>query len=342
MKTFALPILSPKLFTIMISTKNFISNQKEIDTAWVFEFYLDLPERLFGQDLQVKSIFNPSERTPSMFIYYDKGSGQYKFKDFSSGTQGSAIDVVQKIYKLNYSQALFRIIEDYNGYILKHGEHDRIECTPAAKYKVDFVKKRGWYQEDVDFWLSFNIGASILKEYNVFAIEYYTMVKEEENSFDKLTIKNKQMYGYFDKYGNIYKIYQPAQKNYKFIKVTPYTQGLDQLTYTKPNLIICSSLKDAMCLRHFNFNVEVIAPDSENTMIKPYVINNLNEKFSKIITLFDNDPAGHNAIKKYKETYNIHGTYLEIEKDLSDAVKLHGINKIKEIIAPLLSKTLKL
>ena len=32
----------------------------------------------------------------------------------------------------------------------------------------------------------------------------------------------------------------------------------------------------------------------------------------------------------------------EIEKDLSDAVKLHGINKIKEIIAPLLSKTLKL
>ena len=97
-----------------------------------------------------------------------------------------------------------------------------------------------------------------------------------------------------------------------------------------------------MCLRHFNFNVEVIAPDSENTLIKPYVINNLKEKYSKVITLFDNDQAGHNAIKKYKEAYNIHGTFLEIEKDLSDAVKLHGINKIKEIIAPLLSKTLKL
>ena len=77
-------------------------------------------------------------------------------------------------------------------------------------------------------------------------------------------------------------------------------------------------------------------------MIKPYVINNLKEKFLKIITLFDNDTAGHNAIKNYKDTYNIHGICLEIEKDLSDAVKLHGIDKIKKIIAPLLSKTLKL
>jgi len=326
----------------MISTKNFIIDQNYIDSAWVFEFYLDLPERLLGQDLQVKSIFNPSEKTPSMFIYYNKDNQNYKYKDFSSGSQGSAIDLVQKIYKLNYSQAVFYIIEDYNNYILKHGKHDKIECKPITKYKIDFVKKRGWYEEDVKFWLSFNIGTSILKEFNVYPIEYYTMIKEEENTFDKITIKNKQMYGYFDKFGNIYKIYQPIQKNYKFIKVTSYIQGLDQLKYIKPNLIICSSLKDAMCLKHFNFNVEVIAPDSENTMIKPYVINNLKEKFLKIITLFDNDTAGHNAIKNYKDTYNIHGICLEIEKDLSDAVKLHGIDKIKKIIAPLLSKTLKL
>tara|TARA_R110000744_G_scaffold84857_1_gene166013 strand:+ start:370 stop:1377 length:1008 start_codon:yes stop_codon:yes gene_type:complete len=329
------------LFLTMISTKNFIKDQKDVNTAWVFEFYLDLPERLFGQDLQVKSIFNPTERTPSMFIYYGKTTGDYRFKDFSSGSQGSAIDLVQEIFKLNFSQALFRIIEDYNKYILKHGEHDRIECTPAAKYKVDFIKKRGWYKEDVNFWLSFNIGASILEEFNVYPIEYYNMIKEDNNSFDKITIRNKQMYGYFDKNGLIYKIYQPSQKNYKFIKVRPYTQGLDQLVYKKPNLIICSSLKDAMCLRQFNFNVEVIAPDSENTMIKPYVINNLKNKFKKIITLFDNDQAGHTAINKYLLHYNIHGTYLELEKDLSDAVKKHGINKIKKTIAPLLSKTIK-
>jgi len=325
----------------MISTKNFISDQKEIDTAWIFEFYLELPERLFGQDLQVKSIFNPSERTPSMFIYFSP-TGQYKFKDFSSGTQGSGIDLVQKIFKLNYSQALFRIIEDYNKYILKHGEHDRLECTPAAKYKVDFVKKRGWYQEDIDFWLSFNIGASILKEFNVYPIEYYNMIKEENNSFDKIIIRNKQMYGYFDKDDLIYKIYQPSQKNYKFIKVRPHTQGLDQLKYIKPNLIICSSLKDAMCLRQFNFNVEVIAPDSENTRIKPYVINNLKSKFKKIITLFDNDQAGHAAINNYLLHYKIHGTCLKKEKDLSDAVKIHGIDEIRGFLRPLLSKTLKL
>jgi len=326
----------------MLSTKNFITEHNEVDSTWVFEYYLDLPESLIGQDIKVKSIFNPAERTPSMFIYYDKSLNEYKFKDFSTGKQGSKIDIVKEIFNLSYSEALFRIIEDYNAFILKHGSHTKIECKPEARYKVDFVKKQKWTKEDVDFWLSFNIGASTLSEYNVHSLNYYTMIKDDENNFDKITIRNKQMYGYFDKYNKVYKIYQPAQKNYKFIKIERHIQGLDQLKYNKPNLIICSSLKDAMCLKQFNFNVEVIAPDSENTIIKPYVINNLKEKYSKIITLFDNDPAGHNAIEKYKSIYNIHGISLNIEKDLSDAVKLRGVKDIFDPLAKLLSKTLKL
>ena len=326
----------------MFSTKNFITQHNDVDSTWVFEYYLDLPERLMGQDIKVKSIFNPSERTPSMFIYYDKSLNEYKFKDFSTGKQGSKIDIVKEIFTLTYSEALFRIIEDYNAFILKHGSHDKIKCTPGARYKVDFVKKTEWKKIDADFWLSFGIGSSLLKEYNIQPLEYYNMIKDDQDSFNRITIRNKQMYGYFDKHGKVYKIYQPAQKDYKFIKVERYIQGLDQLKYNKPNLIICSSLKDAMCLRQFNFNIEVIAPDSENTIIKPYVINNLKNKFSKIITLFDNDQAGHDAINKYLLHYHIHGTYLDIEKDLSDAVKLKGIENIFQPLAKLLSKTLKL
>ena len=85
-----------------------------------------------------------------------------------------------------------------------------------------------------------------------------------------------------------------------------------------------------MTLRHFNYNVEVIAPDSENTMIKEYVIKNLQSKYDKLITLFDNDKAGEKAILKYKEKYNVPGTTLRLSKDISDAVKEHGFNLVHE------------
>ena len=32
------------------------------------------------------------------------------------------------------------------------------------------------------------------------------------------------------------------------------------------------------------YNIEVIAPDSENTMIKPHIIENLKKKYKKVIT----------------------------------------------------------
>tara|TARA_Y100000385_G_scaffold290055_1_gene361616 strand:+ start:121 stop:426 length:306 start_codon:yes stop_codon:yes gene_type:complete len=100
-------------------------------------------------------------------------------------------------------------------------------------------------------------------------------------------------------------------------------------------------MKDAMCLKGFGYNLEVIAPDSENTMIKPYIIENLKTKYKKIITLFDNDDAGKIAIEKYAKAYNINGMSLTICKDISDAVKEHGFEKIHKILKPLLKETIK-
>ena len=96
-----------------------------------------------------------------------------------------------------------------------------------------------------------------------------------------------------------------------------------------------------MTLRHFNYNVDVIAPDSENTTIKPYIIENLKSKYNKIITLFDNDKAGIKAIQKYEELYNISGTYLKMSKDLSDSVRDHGCKKTHNELKDVLRGVLK-
>ena len=303
----------------MISTKNLILNGSEVPSTWVFEFYLDLPERLNGQNVQIKSVFHPSERTPSMWIFVDKG--QYKFKDFSTGKGGNKIDLIKELFGMNYSQAVFKIGQDYNKFITEKGEYSQSTIKPEAKYKVDSIKTRDWNEHDKRFWLQFNIGEDILKRYDVKPLEFYHMVKEN----NKITIKQPYMYGYFSK-NDIYKIYQPRNKKFKFIKVKPHLQGLDQLEYNQPYLIICSSLKDAMCLKQFGYNIEVIAPDSENTIIKPYIIENLKKKYKKVVTLFDNDVAGHNAVHKYEKLYDIKGTWLDSSKDIADLVKEKGFD----------------
>ena len=300
----------------MISTKNLILDGSKVPSTWVFEFYLDLPERLNGQNVQIKSVFHPTERTPSMWVFADKG--QYKFKDFSTGKGGNKIDLVKELFSIDYSKAVFKIGQDYNKFITEKGEYSQSTIKPEAKYKVDGVMVREWNNYDKKFWLQFNIGYDMLNKYNVTAVEYYHMVKEN----DKITIKQPYIYAYWNKTGEVYKIYQPRNKKFKFIKVKPHLQGIDQLEYNEPYLVICSSLKDAMCLKQFGYNIEVIAPDSENTVIKPYIIENLKKKYKKVVTLFDNDVAGHNAVNKYEQLYDIKGTWLDSSKDIADLVIL--------------------
>ena len=181
---------------------------------------------------------------------------------------------------------------------------------------------------------------SILVEYNVKPIEYYNIVKVEKENVESLTIKNNSLYGYFDKAGEVSKIYQPTSNKHKFHKVKQYLQGYDQLKFDKPYLVICSSLKDALCLKGIGYNIEVLAPDSENTMIKAYVIEHLKKRYKKVITLFDNDEAGIKAVNKYAEVYNINGFVPTICKDVSDAMKLHGFDKVHAMLKPLLKETL--
>ena len=54
--------------------------------------------------------------------------------------------------------------------------------------------------------------------------------------------------------------------------------------------------------------------------------------------LFDNDGPGINSMKKYKEKYGLDYVVLDMEKDLSDSIKVHGLIKTREVLLPLLKK----
>lgn len=327
----------------MLRTKSFISSINEVPRTWVFEHYLQLAEKLTGQDVKLKSPLTSNDNNPSFFVYFNRTKKKYLFKCFSTDKQGDGTMLVMHLLNLTTrGEAAHKIIEDYNKFaIANEGDYSNRIFQLQEKYKVSGFTLRKWTDYDAKYWTAYKIGSKTLDFYNVKPLESYTMSKTENKSTKELTMSNNRIYGYFKKDGSLYKIYQPMLKKNKFLKVAPYIQGSEQLKLDVPFLVIASSLKDGMAFTTMNFkNAEWIAPDSENTMIKSDTIKKLKSKYQNICTLFDNDTPGLKAMQKYKETYGIEGVHLNLEKDFAQCVKTHGVETTRIHVSPLLTQAL--
>ena len=326
----------------MISTKNLITDLNQIPREWVFEYYLNLKEKLSGQDVKILSIFNARDKVPSMFIYYDVVSKSYKYKDFSSGNQGDSIELVKALFNMpTRGHATYKILNDYQIYI-KNNTVAVVDIFYHDKYKVVDYEMRHWTNFDQTYWMAYKIGSKMLDKYNVIPLSFFTMSKLGLDGVEiSYTFKKSYVYGYFRNDGSLYKIYMPKNTDKKFIKVENYIQGIDQLRYDCKYLLITSSLKDLMAFNKLGIsNIEAIAPDSENTMIGEKAIGELKPHYEKIVVLFDNDDPGIKAAQRYKDKYGFNTILLPMEKDLSDSVKVHGIDKVREVLFPLLKQAL--
>jgi hypothetical protein len=327
----------------MISTKNLISDLKDVPREWVFENYLNLKEKLTGQDVKILSAFNSKDKIPSMCIYTDSISGYYKFKDFSSGNQGDSIELVKALYNMpTRSHATSKILSDYQEFVNNNTFFEKREFKIHDKFKVVDYEIRHWNTLDQQYWTRFKIGSTLLEHYNVSPLSYFTMEKKDiDGTIILFKFEKPYMYGYFRNDGTLYKIYMPKNLNKKFIKIQNYAQGHEQLTFDKDYLIITSSLKDLMVFQKLKIvNAECIAPDSENTMIPESTINKLSKSYKSIIVLFDNDEPGIKAAERYKHKYNFSYVVLPMEKDLSDSIEKHGVDKVRGILLPLLKQAI--
>jgi hypothetical protein len=318
----------------MFKTKNLVNNVNDIPVTWIFEHFCNLKEKLKGQNIKIKSLFR-EEKTPSMCIYTDEYN-TYRYKDFSSGKSGNAINLVKDLHCYTYHQACNKIIETYNDYILHKGKYDVELFEQASKYEVTKFTVRQWTTQDQYFWTQFNIGSKLLNEHNVRPLSVYSMQKDNT----ELCIKGLYIYGYLKEDGTLYKIYQPKTLDKKFIKVKSYIQGLEQCKPPYKNLLITSSLKDLMALKSLKLsNLNIVAADSENTMIGSEYIECWQNEYENIIIMFDNDAAGIEAMRKYQERYPfIKVALLPLSKDISDSIKDHGVKKVKQYLVPILNK----
>ena len=113
--------------------------------------------------------------------------------------------------------------------------------------------------------------------------------------------------------------------------LTGEKEGTDVLTITK-------SLKDVMELYQLGYSS--IAPSSESARIEDDFMRLLHKRFEKVIIFFDNDEAGITGAGKITYHHGINSIMIPIEyktKDLSDTIKIHGLDKGKEIIKNLIN-----
>ena len=316
---------------------NIVLHRNEVPTTWVFETYCNLSVSLSGQTVIITSLWNISEKTPSMHIYVK--SGQYVFKDFSSGKSGDSLNLVAHLYNESFSKATIRIINDYNLFLKTNKAPEKKIITEEQKYQLSNHKIRTWNVNDAKFWKSFNISSKVLNHFNVKPLSEFTLSKLNEKD---LIYKNNYCYGYFKKgfgkEGDLYRAYLPYSKESKFfIFDSEYVQGQDQLTFNNDYCIITSSLKDTMAFYTTKIKADSVAPTGENTLLKESVIKWLKTRYPYLVVLFDNDDPGKKAAKKY-EKFNIPSVNIDLEKDISDSSKTHGIKILRDEILTQLRK----
>jgi hypothetical protein len=313
----------------MISTKNIKSFYKIPPSTRIFQKYLNVTEPFDGTTIKVTSIFNPSERTPSLCLFYSETVSDYLFKDFSSGLGGDGVKLVELFYGLDTNSAIERIKRDFENEVDVFVEIG--ETSTSKRYIVSEYKLRTFEDHDLDYWNKFGISKDTLEKYNVQAISEYMMSKKDGNHSIKFA--GPFLYGYFKQDGTLYKIYQPLNNERKFIKVDEYLQGSEQIGNSK-NLIITSSLKDIMTLSELFPDLDYIAPDSENTFIDENIMNTFLNKYEKIGVYFDSDKAGVCSMLNYQSRYNLPYIFFNLSKDPSDGVKMYGKTTMLIHLAP--------
>lgn len=285
------------------------------------------------------------ESLPSANITYYRG--QLWYKDF--GRPDKAMDCfsyVQAKYNVSFVQALNIINLDFN-----LGLQGDVLPRPSLNYiglpDVIFEKKekestiirpkfRQWLKMDESYWfIDFSITKPTLEYYNVKPIQWY-LLNDKFIQADKLT------YSYLidkDKDNKYYKIYSPYNHSCKWItncKAIHY-QGYNQLPISGDLLIITKSLKDVMELYQMGYNS--IAPGSESARIEDDFMRLLHKRFEKVVVFFDNDEAGITGAGKITYHHGIESIMIPIEyktKDISDTIKLHGVDMGKELIKTLI------
>lgn len=283
------------------------------------------------------------DKKPSFGLYSLDGKKIY-YTDLSTKEKGGLFDLLMKLWNLEYADMLIKIYRDIPKFPFKETSTSKciIRTTSVHQSFTELeCKIRDWKDYDLEYWKSFGINKQWLEYAEVYPISHKIIIKDNERY---IFGADKYAYAYVErKEGKItLKIYQPFNtKGYKWSN--KHDASVISLWTKVPEygeqIIICSSLKDALCLWS-NIGIPCIAVQGEGYSISETAISELKRRYNKIYILFDNDEVGLFDGKKLAErTGFINLTLPDFEggKDVSDLYKwLNNKEKFKQLMINLI------
>lgn len=283
------------------------------------------------------------DRRPSFGLYSNDGKRIY-WTDLATKEKGGMYDLLSQMWHCSYKEVLIRIKQDMKKFVGGAKVSDYMPCTirDIESHRSDSdleCKVREWRQYDIDYWASYGISLDWLKYAEVYPISHKIVVSGNRRyvyGADKLA------YAYVEhKEGRVtLKIYQPFNKaGYKW--ANKHDRSVISLWTKIPErgerVVICSSLKDALCL-WANTGIPAVAVQGEGYGMSDTAISELKRRFTNVYVLFDNDEAGlADGVKLSEQTgfINVVLPLFKEGKDVSDLFKSVGKEKFNVILTNL-------
>lgn len=297
--------------------------------------------------------YEKEDNKPSFSLFKNQRIGkpfisQYLWKDSGLRKTGDVFTLVKELYDLQTEDSVFKRIDyDFGLDLYDVGDTTVSRSNTLRKVKPPIDKPPAFIQistkpftrQGLIYWAQYGISETQLKEEQIYEVQYFWVSKEQKTPFTPKSL----CFAYLitnDKGVPYYKLYQPFEKEFKFIQDYPdyFVEGWQQLGVRSKQLIITKSKKDCVVLHQLGF--EAVSPRSESTMIPHEQMLYLIQRFglSNIFILFDND-GKHNG-HKYEEAYSIPLTFIpegSKTKDVSDFRVKYGETESRNLITQLIT-----
>ena len=332
----------------MIDLKKDVTEQNIydlVDEIDIFQFYLGDVKI----NATVRSPFREEYNGSFSIFESSRGSNKYLWKDHGINESGNVVKLVQKLYGLQYKDALHKIASDLRLDLnTKKVQTNRIILQPPSEKKateevekIFIVYRAPWRKEHIVYWNKYKITPEQAEHFNIYPVDYIQLNNAliPCNSYHNPTF----CYSFFDEYANkiVYKIYKPYDNVLKWISNAPkyIIQGLDQLKVEGKHEFgfITKSLKDVVVLRKLGYLA--VAPQSETTGIPYELMPVISEHLQDFLYFYDNDFIGISSAQAQADAYKKSYIYIDPVynvKDISDFVEKYGYKEAEILINSLI------
>lgn len=283
-------------------------------------------------------LYKNKSQTDNSVYYYLQDYGNSKFC-------GNCFAIAAKILGINLSTDFKRLLEqidnDMSLGVFTSYDSDFHSQTAVLK-KVVSVGDKGrvssilgftpivkpYTEMELNYWLRYGITEDTLRRYDVKSVKSCTFQKTDGKNFAIVSSDILPIYGYFFNGGLGIKFYRPKAENrfmYAGSLPKPYVFGWNKLPKTGEDVFITGGEKDVLSLASHGFHA--IAFNSETAKVPQDMIEDLAQRFKRIVFLYDSDATGIQEstmrVEEYNGQYNVNRLQLPLagtktEKDISD------------------------